>query len=243
MTHPLLQDLTVSQVINAFDLLPDTLFWIKDVEGRIVHCNRVFLEYRGMRKLEQIVGKTDLDFSAPHIAAQYIQDDQQVLKGALVTDRLELNSINGGEYGWFSTSKRPLINAQGNVIGTYGITQRLDKDSEVHSHVEAISVPVQFVRDNYQDTISIKQLADIAHLSVSALERRFKKYLGKTPNQFILEVRLESARRELIETDLPVAQVAFQSGFSEPSYFSKKFKGLFGCLPTELREQALLTED
>ena len=243
MAHPLLKDLTVSQVLNAFDLLPDTLFWIKDKEGRIVHANRVFLEYRGMRKLEQIIGKTDLDFSPPHIAAQYIQDDQKVVKGALVTDRVELNFIEGGDVGWFSTSKRPLLDSHGTVVGTYGITHRLDKDSEVHSHVEAIRIPVQYVRDNYHENICIKELAKISHLSVSALERRFKKYLGKTPNQFIMEVRLESARRDLVESDLPVAQIAYQSGFSEPSYFSKKFKALFGCLPSELRDQALIQAD
>ena len=66
-------------------------------------------------------------------------------------------------------------------------------------------------------------------LSVSALERRFKAF-SETPNQFINEVRLENARKLLVETRLPVSQVAY-SGFPEPSYFTKQFRRLFGEIP------------
>ena len=81
------------------------------------------------------------------------------------------------------------------------------------------------------------ELAELAHLSVSALERRFKKHLAKTPNQFINEVRLENARKLLIETQLPISQVAYQCGFSAPSYFSKQFRRLFGEIPSQMRSQ------
>ena len=82
---------------------------------------------------------------------------------------------------------------------------------------------------------TIEDLAEVAHLSVSALERRFKRYLTKTPKQFINEIRLENARRLLVETNIPISQVGEETGFSEHSYFSKQFRLFFGELPSEFR--------
>ncbi|GGF02490.1 hypothetical protein GCM10008027_29270 [Pseudoalteromonas gelatinilytica] len=123
------------------------------------------------------------------------------------------------------------------MIGTYGVTRHLQKTSKALSHVRAIEEPVKFIREHYHRQISIDELAELAHMSVSALERRFKKHLAKTPNQFINEVRLENARKLLIETQLPISQVAYQCGFSEPSYFSKQFWRLFGEIPSQMRSQ------
>ena len=50
-------------------------------------------------------------------------------------------------------------------------------------------------------------------------------------------MRLENARKLLIETQLPISQVAYQCGFSEPSYFSKQFRRLFGEIPSQMRSQ------
>jgi len=104
------------------------------------------------------------------------------------------------------------------------------------SSIDAIKAPVEYVRKNYHTDIAVHELADLAFLSVSALERRFKKYLAKTPKQFINEIRLENARRLLIETKLPIMEIAFRCGFSEHSYFSRQFKTLFGILPSQIRE-------
>ena len=232
----ILQQAGLKQIIAAFDLLPDILFWIKDTESRILYGNTPFIQHLGCDALEQILLKTDFDFSPPHLAFQYVTDDKRVLDGLEAVDRLELNRTASGELGWFSTSKQALRDEHGTLLGTYGITRHLEKTSKALLNVQAIEAPVRFIYANYHRHISIEELAAQAHLSVSALERRFKKHLAKTPNQFINEVRLENARRLLVETQLPVAQVAYQCGFAEPSYFSKQFRRLFGEIPSELRK-------
>jgi transcriptional regulator GlxA family with amidase domain len=112
----------------------------------------------------------------------------------------------------------------------------LSKASQVLSSIDAIKTPVEYVRENFHRDLKIEALAKLAFISVSALERRFKKYLSKTPKQFINEIRLENARRMLIETRLPIADVAYRCGFSEHSYFSRQFRLMFGTLPSQLRE-------
>ena len=139
----------VNQLIAAFDLLPDILFWVKDTDSRILHCNQHFIEHQGYKTLEQILLKTDFDFSPKHLAFQYVNDDKRVMEGYIVTDRLELNQTQQGELGWFSTSKHALKDHDGHVIGTYGVTRHLQKTSKALSHVRAIEEPVKFIREHY----------------------------------------------------------------------------------------------
>ncbi|MBB1386053.1 AraC family transcriptional regulator [Pseudoalteromonas sp. SG45-5] len=227
----------VNQLIAAFDLLHDILFWVKDNESRVLYANQHFIEHQGYKSLDQILLKTDFDFSPKHLAFQYVNDDKRVMSGYIVTDRLELNQTSNGELAWFSTSKKVITDESNQILGTYGITRHLQKTSKALLHVRAIEEPVNYIREHYHRHICIEELAQLAHLSVSALERRFKKHLAKTPNQFINEIRLENARRLLVETQLPVSQIAYECGFSEPSYFSKQFKRLFGEIPSQVRTQ------
>lgn len=107
----LLDDSAVKQIITAFDLLQDVLFWVKDIDSRFIYCNSQFMHHLGCKDMDHLIGKNDYDFSPPHLAKQYVEDDQRVLSGKLVTNRLELNSISPGKLGWFSTSKRILKTA------------------------------------------------------------------------------------------------------------------------------------
>ncbi|MDP5031371.1 MAG: AraC family transcriptional regulator [Paraglaciecola sp.] len=228
--------LGLKQILTMFDLLPDIIFWIKNANSEIIYANNKFVEHIGLHSLQQVYGKSDVAFFPPHIAKQFINDDKSVMNGQVITDRIELNMLKTGDFAWFSTSKRPLYDHNQHIVGSYGFTQLMNKTSQVLSSIDAIKAPVEFVRENYHKDICVEQLAQTAFLSVSALERRFKKYLSKTPKQFINEIRLENARRLLIETRLPIVEVAYRCGFSEHSYFSRQFKALFGTLPSQLRD-------
>ena len=174
------------------------------------------------------------------MAKQFIEDDKRVLLGRSVTDRLEMNLGEQSEIAWFSTSKRPLRGLNGQIIGSYGVSRHLEKTSVALAGVEALRAPVAYIRAHFADNVSLQELADHAHLSISALERRFKKYLSKTPLQYLADVRLENARRLLVETNLPIAVVADESGFRDASYFSRRFKRKFSLLPREFRIQHTL---
>ncbi|OUS27970.1 AraC family transcriptional regulator [Thalassotalea sp. 42_200_T64] len=234
----ILHQVDLQQIVAMYELVPGALFWIKDVNGKLLHCNQCFIEHVGMKTLPQVVGLGDYDFSPPHIAKQFAVDDKKVLVGEEVSSRLELNVTKGGSMAWFTTSKRPLYSKDGSIIGTYGISQHIEQTNVEPAGLSLLQKPVDYIRDNYANEFSIKQLAEHSHLSVSALERRFKKYLAKTPLQFINEVRLEQARRMLIETSEPISRVASHCGFSEHSYFSRQFVKFFKVLPSDFRKKA-----
>ncbi len=226
----------VKQILEMFDLMPDVLFWVKDEECRWVYANKNFLNHLGVTSLSQITGHTDSDYSQPHIANQFMVDDEKVMNGDVVNNRLEMNNEKSGEVAWFTTSKRALYDTTGKVIGSYGITRHLEKTSRTLSAMDALKVPVNYIKNKYMHDICLQELAEISHLSISALERRFKKHLAKTPKQFINEVRLENARRLLVETNHAIAIIASETGFTDHSYFSRQFKKLFGELPSTFRE-------
>lgn len=233
----LVNTFSVKQIIGMFDLMPDVLFWVKDENNCFVYANQFFLEHIGVTSLGQVSGLSDFDFSPAHMAKQYNVDDQKVMSGEIVNNRLEMNHTKSGSIAWFTTSKRPLLNEEGQPIGSYGITRHLEKTSLALAGMDALKTPVDFIRQNYMKNISLEQLADITHLSISALERRFKKFLGKTPKQFINEVRLENARRLLIETNIAIATIANDTGFADHSYFSRQFQKLFEQSPSIFRQE------
>jgi PAS domain S-box-containing protein len=230
-----LDTLPMAHLLEAYDLLPDILFWIKDTNSKVIYANQCFLDHVGVASLEQAIGLTDLDFAPKHLAKQFMMDDQRVLKGESVTDRLEMNMPDSGEICWFTTSKRPLRDDGGQIIGTYGMSRHMEKTAIVLNVMSALKTPVSYIRHNYMQKISLTKLADISYLSISALERRFKKFLDKTPQQYITQVRLENARRMLVETTLPISVIAGETGFGDPSYFSHKFYQQYAELPSEFR--------
>lgn len=226
----------INNLLNMFDLVPDVLFWVKNIDAELIYANQVLLKRLQVKDLKSLKGRTDYDFSPEHIARQFMTDDKKVMGGEVINERLEINLSKNGEVAWYITSKHPLIDEEGCIIGTYGMSRHLEKTSVALSSIQPIEAPVEYIRQHFADDITLTQLAQVSCLSISALERRFKKYLHKTPKQFINEVRLENARRMLIETNLPISVIAVESGYSDHSYFSKQFSAFFSISPSGLRE-------
>ena len=232
----LIEECKLTDLLDGFNLLQDTLFWIKDKQGRVIHANHCFLEHVGADNLEQIIGLTDYDIFPLRIADQFVQDDHLVIAGGTINERLETNILTSKQICWFSTSKRPLLNRDGEIIGSYGISKHLEKASFALTAIDQLKTPIDYIRKHYMNPINVTELAEIAHLSLSALERRFKKYLSKTPKQFINTIRLENAQHLLLESNLPIATIASAVGFADASYFTRQFVKHVGHLPTVFRE-------
>jgi len=82
---------------------------------------------------------------------------------------------------------------------------------------------------------SVAVLSETLHLSPSQLQRKVAAITDLTPTQVIRDLRLARAKHLLQTTDLTVAEVSFQSGFNDPSYFTRLFVREMGCAPSEWR--------
>ena len=94
------------------------------------------------------------------------------------------------------------------------------------------------INDHLTDyDFSVETLSSAIHLSQSQLNRKLKALTNLSANKLIRTIRLSHARHLLETTDDPVIAVAFDSGFSDPDYFSRVFKKELGLTPTEYRDE------
>ncbi|WP_073178810.1 helix-turn-helix domain-containing protein [Flagellimonas flava] len=83
--------------------------------------------------------------------------------------------------------------------------------------------------------ISLQELAQLTHLSMSSFKRKFKDTYGLPPSQYFLTQRLKHSRELLTVSEASVGEIAFQCGFKTIHHFSKKFKAHFGIPPSQYR--------
>ena len=94
---------------------------------------------------------------------------------------------------------------------------------------------LEYITNNIEKEINIRQLADICFLSLDHFIRLFKKEMKQTPLVYINEKRIEKALSLLIFTNQPVKDIAYQLSFENVSYFNRLFKKQTGCTPMEYR--------
>lgn len=94
----------------------------------------------------------------------------------------------------------------------------------------------QYVSDNFQKKITLNEIAAVANLSAKAFCRYFKSKTRKTFYDFLLEVRVAHACNLLLEKDMSVYEVCYDSGFNNLSNFNRYFKKIMGKTPTEYKK-------
>ena len=93
------------------------------------------------------------------------------------------------------------------------------------------------IRRNLSDSdFSVERIGEEIGLSRVQLYRKVKALTGQTPVELLRKARLEKARQMIMRTDRSVAEIAYEVGFTSPSYFNKCFKDEFGTSPGGMRE-------
>lgn len=95
------------------------------------------------------------------------------------------------------------------------------------------------LQQNYQLNLTLKELAYLAHGSESNLRHVFKKVTNQTPHQRLFEIRMEQAKKELIHSNHSIERIAINVGFSNDSYFIRKFKAFYGQSPKQFRKNSI----
>jgi AraC-like DNA-binding protein len=233
-----------SHFAELLDVLPDVLAWVKDRQGRYLWVNRAFLVQYSLDhesgaegvSLESIRGKTDYDLSPAFMADQFRLDDEQVLAGHRIVNRLERLGEAGGTTVWHVTDKLPVVDAKGAIVGTAGITRAAGPASSLEATVPGFGPALAHMRAHFHREITNRRLASISNMSLRAFERRFRAAFHLTPQRFLRKLRLRIASRALVYTDESLSDIALSSGFADQSHFSREFRRQFGRTPREYRE-------
>lgn len=95
----------------------------------------------------------------------------------------------------------------------------------------------QYINENYQKNINLDTLASLAGMSAVAFSRYFKLRTGKTLSDYIIDVRLGHAARQLVDTAEGIGEICYACGFNNLSNFNRIFKKKKNCTPKEFRER------
>lgn len=100
----------------------------------------------------------------------------------------------------------------------------------------AVNKVLEYIKGNFSKPLNNQLLSEIARYHENHLNRLFLEYTGITTHQYILTIRLNEAKRLLLNTDLPLITIAEMCGFNSNTYFSRYFKQTEGLSPSEYRK-------
>ncbi|GAA4274043.1 alpha/beta fold hydrolase [Aquimarina gracilis] len=130
----------------------------------------------------------------------------------------------------------------GQPLSLYAISEKLKHDNCKKVNEKRLPQQDSFLEkvlqniDNHlsNDYFGVTMLCKEIGISERQLQRKLKAITDKSPNQLISSVRLHRAKELILSQQKTIAEIAFQTGFSSPSYFSKCFKKEFALSPSEL---------
>ena len=100
---------------------------------------------------------------------------------------------------------------------------------------------IELMEKNLSEPLSLLEIADGADLSRRQIERLFRQEMGRSPARYYLEIRLDRARHLLVQSSMPVVEVAVACGFVSASHFSKCYRELYNRSPQQERADRKLT--
>lgn len=117
-------------------------------------------------------------------------------------------------------------------------TLHLDAPEVIDEDARMMNMLSEYMNEHISNSeLKIDELADAVHMGRSAFQHKIKKLTGKTPLEFVRDIRMDRAVYLLEHSSDTVNQIAYAVGFSDPKYFSKVFKKQTGKTPSEYRKE------
>ncbi len=126
-----------------------------------------------------------------------------------------------------------------NLLRDYSGTKPSIKIYEGGLSDRALLKVTDYINDRLTQSIRIKDLAEFLGISQFHFSRLFKQSTGRSPHQYVMQQRIELAKKLLKKADLPIADVALDSGFNSQSHLGKYFRAMTGMTPRAYRQDRL----
>ncbi|MHA0855613.1 cupin domain-containing protein [Paenibacillus sp. CMAA1364] len=152
-----------------------------------------------------------------------IQEKDSSLKGRYFTLRGYLELI----VGYLINSSEAIFN-------------RVDKPRTIklnNKNDNRVQITLDYMLNNYKRNISVEELSEMVNISSTTLRRLFKQDTGKSPSEFLIQLKMTEAAKKILETDERISDIAYMVGIEDPNYFSRTFKKHFGVTPYTYRQR------
>lgn len=187
------------------------------------------------RDLAEIPGYQSLFILEPEIRKRHVFKSGLTLSGTDYLDVLRLveeleAELTRDEPGWRSRSTALFTLLLCRLARLY-----TENPSARTGHIALLGTVLSHIERNLAESITVPELAEVAHMSRSVLYKHFRTTMGCTPVEYILKLRIERATALLRNTEDSIARVAGDVGFNHFSYFARKFRERMGVTPKEYR--------
>lgn len=213
---PLLTDaaesLDSSIVRMLMDATPDRIYF-KDLESRFVRNNLAQARLLGASSPDECVGKTDFDYFSKEHAEHARADEIEIIRtGRAIVGKVERITLRDGTTSWVSTTKLPWRDAQGKIIGTFGLTRDITETKNAEEKLIEERNLLRTIIDHLPSRIYVKDLesryvlnnrAHLASLGAATQE----EVLGRTLREIMPGERAETAMaddQQVMATEQPI---------------------------------------
>ncbi|MGA2256371.1 MAG: response regulator [Thermoguttaceae bacterium] len=174
---------------TLMNYLPHNIYF-KDARSRFIRINQAMARYFGLHDFHDAIGKTDVDFFTDEHALQSLADEQEIVRtGRGIIDKEEKETWPDGHTTWVSSTKLPLYDEEGRIVGSFGISQDITAQKRV---AEALRAAKEAAEAASRAKSSF--LANMSH----EIRTPLNAVIGMT--ELVLKSNLTSQQREFLST-------------------------------------------
>ncbi|QBG48368.1 PAS domain S-box protein [Verrucomicrobia bacterium S94] len=137
---------------NLMENMTDNIYF-KDRDSRFIMVNKSFCDWTGLSR-EAVIGKTDFDLFASAHAQQAYDDEQRIIAtGEPIIGIEEKETWEDGRITWVSTTKMPLKNAEGEIIGTFGVSRDITEHKEAELRAAYYAEQIRRIKEEMEEDV------------------------------------------------------------------------------------------
>lgn len=222
---------------SLFDLSSGDCVLIPMGDNHIIRyltdCTRVnlyFTKNDEADSLDVISSRTRADFTIPHffhIPYRYLGNVDMIIDDMLKEEKVD-DSLTPQMQA--ANLKRLFI-----MILRYADFDDDRMVQDLKTKDSSIIGAARYIASNYQNPITLEQVATVAGLSPTYFSKKFHMVTGMRVKEYICYHRLKNAAMELVSTKHSITQIALNNGFSDSNYFKDAFRKMYGCSPRDYR--------
>lgn len=194
---------------------PVTILTIR-FENQHLNCNLLKWDGNHLVMIEEIdIGNKDPDINKTIMQALY-----------------ELTINYDERFCAIKIYKLLILSLLNNIVLSLSIPLKIHTNKKIK-----LSLIRQYINEHFQETITREKLAELFHLSPNYLSSLFHKEEKIGLNEYILQTKLQYAKKLLLNNELNISDIALASGFQDDNYFRRIFRKKIGCTPSEFKNQ------
>lgn len=168
---------------NLMDTLSDAIYF-KDRESRFIMINQACARKHRWESMDLIAGKTDFDVFSREHAEQAFADEQRIIEtGEPLRGIVEKETFSDGSVAWVSTTKMPLKDADGEIIGTFGISRDITEHKEAELRSQRYAEEIRLIKEEMEEDLHMA-----GELQKAFFLRSYPEFpAGSTPGEGCVE--------------------------------------------------------